>query len=121
MIVCQDKCCGRLKKNKGVRVTYIRAIQDMYEGETTSVSVRTPGCVTNDFPIRIGLYQGSALSLHLFHLVLDMLTRDRHKNIPKCMMFADDIYLIEESKEAVNSKLEIWIRLWNEGFSFKQE
>lgn len=74
--------------------------------------------VTNDFSIRIGLHQGSASSPYPFNMVLDMLTKDIQKSIPNCMMFADDIVLIEESWEAVNSKLEIW-RKTSESIGFQ--
>jgi hypothetical protein len=37
---------------------------------------------TSDFPIKIGLYQGSALSLYLFALVMDEVTRDLQGDIP---------------------------------------
>ena len=60
-----------LEKNE-VQIEYISAIQDMYEGVTTRV--RTPVGETIDFPIRIGLHQGSALSPYLFNLVMDVLT-----------------------------------------------
>ena len=79
-------------EKKGVRVGYIRVIQDMYEGVVTSV--RTPGGETTDFPIRIGLHQGSALSPYLFNIVLDVLTSSIQEEIPKCMLFADDIVLL---------------------------
>jgi len=52
---------------------YIRVIKDMYEGGRTSI--RTPGGVTDDFSIGMGLHQGSALSPFLFTLVMDELTR----------------------------------------------
>ena len=66
-------------------------------------SVRTSGYM-NDFPIRIGLHQGSALSPYLFALVTDKVIRD----IPWCMPFADDVMLVDESRVGVNRKLELW-------------
>ena len=77
----------------------------MYEGVTTSV--RIPGGETKDFPIGIGLHQGSTLSPYLFNLVLDVLIKDIQKIIPNCMLFVDDIVLVEESREGINSKLEL--------------
>jgi hypothetical protein len=62
-----------LQKYK-VSTKYITLIKDMYDNIVTSV--RTSDRDTNDFPINIGLHQGSALSLYLFALVMDEVTRD---------------------------------------------
>lgn len=91
---------------KSVPLKYIDIIKDMYEGATTSV--RTTVGRTEEFPITIGVHQGSALSPFLFALVMDELTRSVQDDIPWCMMFADDIVLIDETKEGVESKLELW-------------
>ena len=85
-----------------------RVIQDMYEGVRTRV--RTPAGETIDFPIRIGLHQGSALSPYLFNLVLDALTTSIQEEIPKCMFFVDDIAILGDSKVEINWKLELWRR-----------
>jgi hypothetical protein len=50
---------------------------------------------TNDFPINIALHQGSALSPYLFALVMDEVTRDIQGGIPWCMLFADDVVLVD--------------------------
>ena len=58
--------------------------------------------------IKIGLHQGSALSPYLFALVTDEVTRDIQGDISWCMLFADDIVLVDESRTGVNQKLELW-------------
>jgi hypothetical protein len=62
-----------LQKHK-VSSKYITLIKDMYDNVV--ISVRTSDGDTNNFPINIGLHQGSALILYLFALVMDGVTRD---------------------------------------------
>ena len=63
---------------------------------------------TDDFPIDIGLHQGVALSSFLFTIVMDELTRGIQDEIPWCMLFVDDIVLIDETMKGVKIKLEQW-------------
>ncbi|XP_015158730.1 uncharacterized protein [Solanum tuberosum] len=56
----------------------------------------------------MGLHQGSVLSPFLFALVMDELTRSIQENVPWCMLFADDIVLIDETRDRVNARLEVW-------------
>ncbi|RDY13582.1 hypothetical protein CR513_01470, partial [Mucuna pruriens] len=87
---------GKTLKKKGACVAYIQAIQDMYEGVTTSV--RTP--------------RGE---------ILDVLTREIQNIIHNCILFADDIVLIEKLREIVNFKLEFWRQTLEMGFLLKSE
>jgi hypothetical protein len=96
-----------LQKHK-VSSKYITLIKYMYDNIVTSV--RTSDGDTNDFPINIGLHQGSALSPYLFALVMDEVTRDIQGDIPWCMLFADDVVLVDESRTGVDQKLELWRR-----------
>jgi hypothetical protein len=66
----------------------------MYDNVVTSV--RTSDGDTNDFQINIGLHQGSALISYLFTLVMDEVTRDIQDGIPWCMLFTDDVVLLDE-------------------------
>uniref|UniRef100_A0A8I6YD54 Reverse transcriptase domain-containing protein n=1 Tax=Hordeum vulgare subsp. vulgare TaxID=112509 RepID=A0A8I6YD54_HORVV len=94
-----------LEKHK-IPMKYITLIKDMYDNVVTSV--RTSDGDTDDFPIRIGLHQGSTLSPYLFDLVMDEVTRDIQGDIPWCMLFADDVVLADDSRTGVNRKLELW-------------
>lgn len=94
-----------LEKHK-VPAKYITLIKDMYDNVVTSV--RTSDVDPDDFPIKIGLHQGSALSPYLFALVMDEVTRDIQGDIPWCMLFADDVVLVDDSRTGVNKKLELW-------------
>jgi len=94
---------GCLEK-KGVSLVYTRLIKDMYEGDRASV--RTLGGVTNDFYVGMGLHQSSTLSPFLFTLIIDELTKGIQDELPWCMLFMDDIVLVDETREGVNGKLE---------------
>jgi hypothetical protein len=96
-----------LQKYK-VSTKYITLIKDMYDNVVTSI--RTSDGDTNDFLINIGMHQGSALSPYLFALVMDEVTRDIQGGISWCMLFTDDVVLVDESRTGVDQKLELWRR-----------
>jgi len=77
----------------------------------------TPGGTTNDFLVGMGLHQDSALSHFLFILVMDELTIGIQEELPWCMLFVNDIVLVDESRQGVNDKLERWrLTLESRGF-----
>jgi hypothetical protein len=94
-----------LQKHK-VSSKYITLIKDMYDNVV--ISVWTSDGDTNDFLINIWLHQGSALSPYLFALVMDEVTRDIQGGITWCMLFADDVVLVDDIMTGVNQKLELW-------------
>jgi hypothetical protein len=93
-----------LQKHK-VSSKYITLIKDMYDNVVTSV--RKSDKDTNDFLINIGLHQGLALNSYLFALVMDEVTRDIQGGITWCMLFTDDMVLMDESRTGVDQKLEL--------------
>lgn len=106
-------------EKKKVPTKYVNLIKDMYDNVVTSV--RTCDGETSDFPIKIGLHQGSALSPYIFTLVMDEITKDIQGDIPWCMLFADDVVLIDESRVGVDRKLEVWRHtLESKGFTLSR-
>ena len=72
------------------------------------ISVRTSDGDTNDFPIRIGLHQGSTLNPYLFALVINEVINNIQNDIsPWCMLFVDDVVLVDKSQIGVNRKLKL--------------
>jgi hypothetical protein len=47
------------------------------------------------------------MSHYLFALMMDDVTRDIQYGIPWCMLFTDDIILVDESRTGVDQKLEL--------------
>lgn len=100
------KVLWRCLQEKCVSVPYIMAIKDMYNGAKTRV--RTTRGDSEHFSVEMGLHQGSALSAFLFTLVMDVITSRILWEVPWCMLFVDNIVLINESRVGVNERLEVW-------------
>jgi len=96
----------RVLEKKRVCIAYIEAIKDMYD--RVVISIRTTDREIKEFPITIGLHHDSTLSPYLFALVMDEITRHIQDEVPWCMLFADDIVLVDETRGGVNAKLELW-------------
>ena len=96
----------RCMRVKGVSEKYVKVVQDMYAGATTQVK-STVG-KTGMFNVRVGLHQGSALSPYIFDLIMDVITSEVRDGVPWSAMFADDVVLVDLTREGVQRKLEAW-------------
>ena len=57
--------------------------------------------------MKVGLHQGSLLSLLLFVIVMEMISRELRAVLPLELLYADDLILMAESEESQDSKMEI--------------
>ena len=72
-------------RKSGMAEKYERLVHDMYEGSETVV--RCAVGTTESFKVKVGLHQGSALSLFLFAVIMDRLTDKVSREAPCTMLF----------------------------------
>lgn len=96
----------RCLRERKVSEKYVRLVQDVYEGATTQA--RSSVGLTESFPVGVGLHQGSSLSPYIFDLIMDVLGQNIIAPAPWDMLFADDIVLMDTTREGVERKLEAW-------------
>ena len=71
----------------GVPEKLVRLVEATYHRASTVV--RTKHGRTDEFPIKVGLHQGSGLSPFLFSIVLDVISEEFRCGLPSELLFAD--------------------------------
>uniref|UniRef100_A0A7I4XRB9 Reverse transcriptase domain-containing protein n=1 Tax=Haemonchus contortus TaxID=6289 RepID=A0A7I4XRB9_HAECO len=66
--------------------------------------VQTAAGTSAEFPISVGVHQGSALSPLLFVVVMDTITKDLQKPAPWTLLHADDVMLASVDKSELESQ-----------------
>ena len=91
----------------GVPETETRMVEAMYERTKGRVVVGSG--LSEEFPVTVGLRQGSALSPLLFIMVMEIINRKiSTKDVLRKMMNANDLAIIAESKQDLQEMLEEW-------------
>ena len=89
-------------RRKGVSEYLVDGVMFLYKGCKTAVSVN--GELSSSFSVKVGVHQGSALSLLLFIMVMDILAEDRRDGSLMELLYVDDLFLCEESVNEVMDK-----------------
>ena len=89
-------------RRKGVSEYLVDGVMSLYKGCKTAVSVN--GELSSSFSVKVGVHQGSALSLLLFIMVMDILAEDRRDGSLMELLYVDDLFLCEESVNEVMDK-----------------
>ena len=77
--------------------------------------MRTTHGRTDEFPIKVGLHQGSGLSPFLFIVVLDVISEEFRCGLPCELLFADDLVVVTETEEQMQRR---WLG-WQTGMESK--
>ena len=70
----------------------VKAVKSLYKEVTTKIKVRSG--YADEFPVKVGVHQGTVLSPFLFATVIDVVTEKVRKGIFCEILYADDLVLI---------------------------
>ena len=90
----------------GVDEWLIRSMMTMYRNSNSVIRVKNT--VEDKFDVKVRAHQGSVLSPLLFVIVLEALSRECRSTLPWELLYADDLVVIGESLE----DLDTWYTAW---------
>uniref|UniRef100_A0A7I4Y565 Reverse transcriptase domain-containing protein n=1 Tax=Haemonchus contortus TaxID=6289 RepID=A0A7I4Y565_HAECO len=93
-------------RQHGVPEELIEWVRILYTSPKSRV--QTAAGTSAEFPISVGVHQGSALSPLLFVVVMDTITKDLQKPAPWTLLYADDVMLASEDKSELESQVQTW-------------
>ena len=88
----------------GVEERIVQVVQGMYANARSRV--RVVEGYSEEFEVKVGVHQGSVLSLLLFIIVLEALSYEFRSGVPWEDLYADDLVIIAESLEECVRSLE---------------
>ena len=83
----------------------MNAVRKMYQEVVSQVKVE--GEDSKEFAVRVGIHQGSILSLLIFAVMMNVVTEEVAKE-GRALMYADDLVLICETKEEARQRFVAW-------------
>ena len=76
--------------------------------EKASTTVRTKQVSSEEFDVKVGVYQGSVLSPLLFVAVMEVVTQKVREGSPWKLLYADDVVLVAQIIEELREKVQQW-------------
>ncbi|XP_057544003.1 uncharacterized protein LOC130823399 [Amaranthus tricolor] len=67
-------------KARAISSVYIEAIRDMFD--RVSINIQTPVGITEPFPVKVGLHQGSTLSSFIFTVIMEEISKSIWETVP---------------------------------------
>ena len=94
----------------GVDEWLIETAMAMYMGSNSRIRINNT--LSEKFNVKVGVHQGSVLSPLLFIIVLEALSRECRDRSLWEMLYADDLVIIAESLEELETRFVAWKIAW---------
>ena len=76
--------------------------------ERAETIVRVGSILSEEFSVKVDVYQGSVLSSLLFAMVIDEVTENARKGWIRQILYADNLVLMEETMEKLRENFDEW-------------
>ena len=93
-------------RKKGLPEILVRAVMSLYESAKTRVRVEWG--LSEEFPVSVGVHQGSVLSPLLFAMVIDTVTENVREGSLHEILYADDVVLTDDTLEDLQARFGVW-------------
>ncbi len=87
---------------------FIKLVMALYINSTSKV--KTPVVISEEFSIRVGVHEGSALRPLLFIVVMQEAMKEARREGLKELLYTGDLVLMAESEEEAVEKFRTWKR-----------
>ena len=92
-------------RKKGSSEVIVWAVMSLYDG--TKSRVRVGSAYSQELEVKVGVHQGSVLSLLLFAIVVDVIAENARRGVVNELLYADDLVLMSEDMKDLKE------RFWN--------
>ena len=89
-------------REKGLSEVMVRAVMSLHDGAKTRV--RVGSAYSEEFEVKVGVYQGSVLSPLLFAIVVDVITENARRGIINELLYADDLVIMSKTMEDLKER-----------------
>ena len=101
--VFAKKSDGVAMRKKGLSEVMFGAVMSLYDGAKTRV--RMGSAYSEEFEVKVSVYQGSVLSPLLFAIVVDVITESARRGVINELLYADDLVLMSGTMEDLKEKI----------------
>ena len=91
-------------RKKGLSEVIVRAVMRLYDGAKTRV--RVGSAYSEEFEVKVGVHQGSVLSL--FAIVVDVITENARRGVVNELLYADDLVIMSKDMEDLKERFWNW-------------